>query len=49
MFQMDIVVIEVGIVSLNCDLATLRHGIASVGRQVHQNLLELDRIDSDLA
>ena len=44
-----IMFIEVHIAGLDCAFSTLRHGIARVGRKVHENLLDLYRIQSNSA
>ena len=36
--------IQVGICGLDCELSAVRHGVARIGREVHDDLLDLHRI-----
>ena len=46
-FLLDVVLVELHGGRFNGETAPLRHGIPGVGGEVHQDLLDLNRIDAD--
>ena len=49
LFAMNIVVIQDYVGSFDPQVTALRHRVARIGGQVHQNLLDLQRIHAHLA